>query len=294
MQAVVLADLAVETASKAVSEALGRPVSRNANLKEVLARFEPPLASAPTAGQVRSQRNAVVHEGIQPDRATAEETVAAAREVLAEVFARVEHDFATFSAVGLVKNPLIREPLDRAVADTDAREAITFVAIAYRRLDGLIQEVLGAASGTDLWPFWQPLWSDTVTTSDLADGRHKEIRRTLRVGAAAVMGPDLLGLARLREMLGSLLTPPEKWSDTKPEAPELPPDEIAWAADFVALVAYSFERRNPGFRKPLVATRREHRMKRLVSAHFVKQYPEWPADEQPGADAEAPNGDVDG
>ena len=282
MQAVMLADLAQETAIKAVCTALGTTIPRNAKLEDVLPKFAPPLKAAAEAHHVRRQRNGVVHEGNQPDQGTAGDVVGAAGDVLQEVIERGGYDFSKFSAVVLVTNPLVRDPLDKAVAAKDIQRAAVFVAIALRRLEGLVQGVLGAAAGADMWVYSNPLWDDCISMTQCGDARHKEVRRLLKTGGAVAMDHGLLTLARLRELLAPLLFPPENWDGKTPPGPiEIGPADVTWAADAVALMAYSFERRNAAFGQPLAATRREHPRQRFLPGYVETQYPPWPDDEGP-------------
>jgi hypothetical protein len=302
MQAVLLADLAVETLVKALLEDSKERLRYNAPLAEMLDSIEIPDPLKKKALSVRRLRNVTAHDGIEPDDATVADLLGDAVEVLRHLFRLKGHDFDSFTMVNLVANPIVREPLQLAVANLDDLDkALTFVAIAFRRLEGNVQEIAGKAAGIDLWMYPEPLWADVQFETSCADGRERSTRRLLRAAASGMLGGDVLGLARLRVLLQPLLMDEAERLHQEERARHenlvrQPPDRaiVIWAIDFVALTAYSVERRCPELRQPVFAPRESKEIANYLALVARPMAPRWPTDSASPQSSQTDGQDLEG
>lgn len=258
-QAVIGFDVAIEDALETLTDHLGRAVPRRADRPQMCEVVKDVVSGHALARRVRQIRNPAMHNGYPPTVEQAEEAARATLTVLKEIFHAAGHDFDRFTVVSLLHNPLVREPLEQAQASLgDPTASLGYASLALRRLEGLVQEAVLAATNLPSWYFLTPRWADQRLTTECADAAAEHVERLLATTATTVLTRDLAGLVQLRMVLSRVhlqILDSGSYETRVPEGTSIEPEDAWWAVDFIATMAYQVERSLPDLRQRVQAPR---------------------------------------
>mgnify|MGYP001614909393 FL=1 len=248
IQGLVLLDLAVEQALGVAADFSRR--ERTSDNFRALARLFPEISPEHII-QIHEVRNRAQHQGIPPDPQSRNETRHALLDALRRLFAVCDADFDLFSTVPEVKSPWLAGPLRQALAVVadDANAAAAHANVAYERLFGLAQEVVGwAAIPEEMWVFGNvPRWRDLKYEADCGDGRNESTRIGVAVGAAQVLGISPAAHVRLRQLVhqAATETTTDYGSPDEDKPKPVAAEQARWAIEIVARAAVHIEREWP-------------------------------------------------
>lgn len=119
----------------------------------------------------------------RPKHGQAVSNVGAPQEAVAGVIAVGENPADAedgSAAITAIQNPILRALLLVAAQCQDPGQAIAWAAHAYRKLRGMVEEVVGAANGLEMWIFATPRYAEQQLTCLLDNNRHHTVVTQLR------------------------------------------------------------------------------------------------------------------
>jgi hypothetical protein len=253
LQAVLLLDLAVETALKLLLPHVGLQVKSKMDFPLLLSSAADHITIPPDVNRLHNVRNGAQHQGLSPAVEEMPAWRAAAEALARAVFTKLGAEYDRFTLVELVVNPDLSEPLRiaEAAAAANPGPAIAVAAHAFHRLRGMVEELIGPAAGLEMWVFPTPRFADHQQQVNCADGRDDAVAASLRVLSWLGMGADPMEQVRLVRLASGRVAGVVEGEWRAGEEPGLlqvaKPSEAdaLWAIDFVARQAVRLERVYP-------------------------------------------------
>jgi hypothetical protein len=246
IRGIVLLDLAFDIAARAALDHLGRSAA-SSNFPALLDAL-PELAGDRAALDLLHRfRNSAQHGGIAPPPITRSGLVRDGTRGLELVFSLASSDFQRFSSVDQITSVHLREPLEAALARarTAPGDAVALVTLAFARLRGWAEQLLGdAAIPDEMWVQQTDRWNDVRSMVNCADNRNEFVDALLRVAATTVLKMTVPTWIRLR-LLGhghAARWEADEWRFQHDEdASAVDFSQATWAIEAVARAALALE-----------------------------------------------------